>query len=166
MTAIQLHPAVLASLEAHGVTYEPMACDPHLADTAAFCAAYGIPVEDSANTILVATKSNPPTYAACLVLAHTRLDVNRTARQRLGARKASFASPDDTMSLTGMLIGGVTIFGLPPDMPVWVDSRVFARERVVVGGGNRNSKIIVRPDELRKLPDLEVVEDLALLPSP
>ncbi|MGD9932688.1 MAG: YbaK/EbsC family protein, partial [Dehalococcoidia bacterium] len=71
-----------------------------------------------------------------------------------------------TVALTGMLIGGVTIFGLPADMPIWVDSRVLGRERVIVGGGNRSSKVIVRPDELRKLPDLEFVEDLAVLPSP
>lgn len=166
MTGIELHPAVRAALESRGIVFEPMACDPDLADTAAFCEAYGIPVEDSANTILVASKSTPPVYAACLVLAHTRLDVNRTVRQRLGARKASFASADDTVALTGMLIGGVTIFGLPADMPIWVDSRVLGRERVIVGGGNRNSKVIVRPGELRKLPDLEFVEDLAVLPSP
>ncbi|MGD9932911.1 MAG: YbaK/EbsC family protein [Dehalococcoidia bacterium] len=166
MTGIELHQVVLAALDNHGIAYEPMACDPDLADTAAFCAAYGIPLEDSANTILVASKSTPPVYAACLVLAHTRLDVNRAVRQRLGARKASFASTDDTVALTGMLIGGVTIFGLPADMPIWVDSRVLGRERVIVGGGNRSSKVIVRPDELRKLPDLEFVEDLAVLPSP
>jgi len=164
MTGIELHPAVLAALESHGIVFEPMACDPGLADTAAFCEAYGIPVEDSANTILVASKSTPPAYAACLVLAHTRLDVNRAVRQRLGARKASFASADDTVALTGMLIGGVTIFGLPPDMPIWVDSRVLGRDRVIVGGGNRSSKVIIAPAELTKMPNLEVVDDLALEP--
>ena len=164
MTGIELHPAVLAALEAHGIAFEPMACDPDLADTAAFCQAYGIPVEDSANTILVASRANPPDYAACLVLAHTRLDVNRAVRQRLGARKASFASAGDTVGLTGMLIGGVTIFGLPLDMPIWVDSRVLGRDRVIVGGGNRSSKVIIPPAELNKIPGLEFVEGLAIEP--
>ncbi len=164
MTGIELHPAVLAALDSYGITYEPMACDPDLADTAAFCQAYGIPVEDSANTILVASRASPPDYAACLVLAHTRLDVNRTVRQRLGARKASFASGEDTIALTGMLIGGVTVFGLPEGMPIWVDSRVLGRDRVIVGGGNRSSKVIIAPAELRKLPNLEVVDGLATEP--
>ena len=55
------------------------------------------------------------------LLANTRLDVNRVVRHRLGVRKASFASIDETRDLTGMLIGGVTVFGLPADLPVWID---------------------------------------------
>ena len=135
--------------------------DPALADTAAFCAAYGYPPQDSANTILVVGKSDPPCYAACVVLAPTRLDVNRAVRQRLGTRKASFASAEDTRRLTGMMIGGVTIFGLPPNLPIWVDARVMARERVILGGGSRSSKVLVRPSALLALPGLEVVEGLA-----
>src|SRR4249920_2968416 len=94
-----------------GVPYELFACDPALADTAAFCEAYGFAPEDSANTIVVIGKSDPPVFAACVVLATTRLDVNRTVRDRFDRRKASFASADDTRSLTGMEIGGVTVFG-------------------------------------------------------
>jgi len=148
-------------LAAHGIEHEIIPCDPDLADTAAFCAAYGYPTEDSANTILVVGKSDPPCYAACVVLAPTRLDVNRAVRQRLGTRKASFASAEDTRRLTGMMIGGVTIFGLPPNLPIWVDARVMARERVILGGGSRSSKVLVRPSALLALPGLEVVEGLA-----
>ena len=57
---------------------------------------------DSANTIVVVGKSNPPAYAACVVLATHRLNVNRTIRNKLGTRKASFASADETRDLTGM----------------------------------------------------------------
>src|SRR5829696_531995 len=95
---------------------EVIDCDPALADTAQFCAAYGYAMEDSANAILVAARSDPPTYAVCLVLATTRLDVNRTVRKRLGVRKASFASPEVTAEVTGMAIGGVTPFALPTDL--------------------------------------------------
>src|SRR3954468_4267919 len=128
--------AALAGLGA----YELFACDPALADTAAFCAAYGFALEDSANTIVVVGKSNPPVYAACVVLATHRLDVNRAVRDRLGTRKASFASPDETRELTGMAIGGVTAFGLPAELPLWVDSAVMARPRIVLGGGSRPGK--------------------------
>ena len=157
----ELHPAVTADLERQGIAYEVMDCDPELADTAAFCAHYGIPVEDSANTIVVIGKSSPPVYAACVVLANTRLDVNRTVKQRLGVRKASFASAEETRELTGMLIGGVTAFGLPQGMPLWVDSRVMDRPLVVLGGGNRSTKVKITPTELRKAAGLEVVEGLA-----
>jgi prolyl-tRNA editing enzyme YbaK/EbsC (Cys-tRNA(Pro) deacylase) len=149
-----------------GVPYELFACDPALADTAAFCAAYGFDPADSANTIVVIGKSDPPVFAACVVLATTRLDVNRAVRDRLGTRKASFAAAEQTMQLTGMAIGGVTVFGLPPDLPVLVDARVMARERIVLGGGSRSWKVIAAPGILAALPTVAVVEGLATEPPP
>jgi prolyl-tRNA editing enzyme YbaK/EbsC (Cys-tRNA(Pro) deacylase) len=147
-----------------GVPYELFACDPALADTAAFCAAYGIDPEDSANTIVVIGKSDPPRYAACVTLAPYRLDVNRTVRDRLGTRKASFAPAEATAALTGMQMGGVTVFGLPPDLPVWVDARVMTRDRIVLGGGSRSWKVFAAPAILRALSAVEVVEGLAIDP--
>jgi prolyl-tRNA editing enzyme YbaK/EbsC (Cys-tRNA(Pro) deacylase) len=148
-------------LERLGVPFEVFPCDPALADTANFCAAYGFSLEDSANTILVIGKADPPVYAACVVLANSRLDVNKTVRARLGTRKASFAPAEDTRAITGMEIGGVTVFGLPPDLPIWIDARVVARERIVLGGGSRSCKVIAAPEILRRLPRAEVVEGLA-----
>jgi prolyl-tRNA editing enzyme YbaK/EbsC (Cys-tRNA(Pro) deacylase) len=149
-------------LVALGVEQEIVACDPELADTAAFCQAYGYALEDSANTIVVIGKADPPVYAACVVLATTRLDVNRTVRQRLGTRKVSFASADDTKAITGMMIGGVTVFGLPPSLPIWVDGRVMHRPRIVLGGGSRSCKVLAPPAILLALPGVEVVDGLAL----
>jgi prolyl-tRNA editing enzyme YbaK/EbsC (Cys-tRNA(Pro) deacylase) len=149
-----------------GVPYELFPCDPALADTAAFCEAYGFDPDQSANTILVVGKSDPPRFAACVVLATTRLDVNRVVRDRLGARKASFAPAELTAELTGMEIGGVTVFGLPDDMPIWVDARVMERERIVLGGGSRSWKVIAPPAILERLPRVEIVEGLAKTPEP
>jgi prolyl-tRNA editing enzyme YbaK/EbsC (Cys-tRNA(Pro) deacylase) len=157
---------LIEALEPLGIDYELFACDPALADTAAFCAAYGFAPEDSANTILVVGKSDPPRYAACVVLAPDRLDVNRAVRERLGTRKASFAPADATRAITGMEIGGVTVFGLPRDLPIWVDARVLARERIVVGGGSRSWKVLLAPDALASMPGVEVIEGLALDPPP
>jgi prolyl-tRNA editing enzyme YbaK/EbsC (Cys-tRNA(Pro) deacylase) len=157
-------------LDAHvrdlGVPYELFPCDPALADTAAFCAAYGFDPEDSANTIVVIGKSDPPHYAACVTLAPYRLDVNRTVRDRLGTRKASFARAEDTAALTGMQMGGVTVFGLPADLPIWVDARVMTRERIVLGGGSRSWKVVSTPAILGALPGMLVVEGLATDPRP
>jgi prolyl-tRNA editing enzyme YbaK/EbsC (Cys-tRNA(Pro) deacylase) len=146
----------------HALDHEIVACDPALADTAAFCAAYGYAPEDSANTIVVIGKSDPPRYVACVVLATTRLDVNRAVRKRLGVKKASFADPDQTRELTGMSIGGVTPFGLPADLPIWVDARVVERPRIVLGGGSRACKVVGPPSLLTAHPAVEVVQDLAM----
>ncbi len=153
--------SVLAQIDRLGVEYEVVPCDPALADTAAFCEAYGFGLEESANAIVVVGKSEPRTYAACLVLANTRLDVNGLVRRRLGAKKASFASADETVELTGMRIGGVTPFGLAGQLPIWIDARVMDLDRVIVGGGSRDRKLLVPPSALTALDGAEVVVDLA-----
>ena len=150
-----------SALDAMGLPYEALPCDPEFADTAAFCERYGVAPEDSANTIIVAGKGDPRRYAACVVLATTRLDVNGAVRARLGVRKASFASAEETGELTGMSIGGVTPLTLPDDLPVWVDDRVMSRDTIVLGGGSRSLKIRVTPQVFERMPAAEVVPGLA-----
>jgi prolyl-tRNA editing enzyme YbaK/EbsC (Cys-tRNA(Pro) deacylase) len=152
---------VRRALDALGVPYEALPCDPDFADTEAFCRRYGVAPEDSANAIVVVGKTEPRRYAACVLLATTRLDVNGTVRKRLEARKASFASADETRQLTGMAIGGVTPLALPEGVPIWVDERVMTRESVVLGGGSRSLKIRVTPRLFEQMPDAEVVSGLA-----
>ncbi len=148
-----------------GVVHEVMPCDPAAADTAVFCARYGIAPEDSANTILVASKREPRRYAACVALATTLLDVNHKVRELLGEKRLSFANAEETVALTGMLVGGVTPFGLPAGLPVFVDEAVMARPSVILGGGGRSTKLKLAPAELLRLPDARVVPGLARLRS-
>jgi prolyl-tRNA editing enzyme YbaK/EbsC (Cys-tRNA(Pro) deacylase) len=148
-----------------GIDHEVVECDPALADTAQFVEAYGYEMEESANTIVVIGKSDPPVFVACVVLAHTRLDVNKAVKKKLGVRKCSFAAADDTRTVTGMEIGGVTPFALPTDFPIWVDSRVMDCDRVVLGGGSRSCKVVGSPTLLTALPNVEVVDGLALEPG-
>lgn len=152
---------VLDQLAELGAAYELVDCDPDLADTAQFCEAYGYDMEDSANAIVVAGKADPTLYVMCLVLANSRLDVNKVVRKRLGVRKCSFASADETAELTGMQIGGVTPFGSATPLDLWIDSRVVERQNVIIGGGSRDRKLLVPPATLLAHPGAEVVEDLA-----
>lgn len=150
---------VLTAAAATGHSVEVVACDPELADTAAFCAAYGYRPDESANAIVVVAKSEPRRYVCCVVLATTRLDVNGVVRRRLGVKKASFASADETVELTGMRIGGVTPFGI--GLPIWIDAAVMAAGKVIVGGGSRDRKLLVDPAALAALPEAEVIDGLA-----
>jgi prolyl-tRNA editing enzyme YbaK/EbsC (Cys-tRNA(Pro) deacylase) len=79
----------------------------------------------------------------------------------LEARKVSFASSEQTIENTGMEIGGVTVFGLPEGLPVWIDSRVMTRQWVIVGAGSRSAKVRVDPSVFTSLSGFEVVEELA-----
>ena len=153
-------------LAALGVDHEVLPCDPEFADTAAFCARYGVSPEQSANTIVVAARKEPGVACACVALATCRLDVNHVVCDLLGVRKASFAAPDQTQALTGMMIGGVTPFGLPDTLPLYVDARVMDQESVVFGGGSRSMKIRLAPSGLLRLPGAQVVEGLATLTEP
>jgi prolyl-tRNA editing enzyme YbaK/EbsC (Cys-tRNA(Pro) deacylase) len=163
--AIEPGAHVIASIESLGQPYELIECDPELADTAAFCERYGVALEESGNCIVVASKKEPIQYAACLVLSHTRLDVNGTVRRLMEVRKASFASAEETASLTGMMIGGVTPFGLPETLPVYIDELVLDLETVVIGGGSRSQKLRVSPSALLALPTAVAVEGLAKVAS-
>lgn len=160
-----LHPSTRESLDALGVAYEVMACDPDLADTAAFVEAYGVPLDRSANTIVVASRGAEPQFVACVLLATTSLDVNNVVRREMGVRKASFAGGDPVRELTGMEIGGVTPFGLPPELPVLVDARVLLPDWIILGGGNRTSKLRIAPSALEALPTARVIKALAVSPS-
>ena len=143
-----------------GASFEVVEIDPALADTAAFCAEYGYALEASANAILVASRRPPGRLALCLVLATTRLDVNNTVRRLLDVRKLSFAPAELTADVTGMEIGGVTPFGLPDGVPIYVDGAVMGLPRVIVGGGSRAIKILVDPEVFPRM-GAQVTEGLA-----
>ncbi len=158
----RIEAAVRAALDAAGARYEVLACDPAFADTAEFCARYGIDPQDSANAILVASRREPKLYVLCLVLATTRLDVNHAVADLMAVKKLSFASAEETARLTSMVLGGVTPFAVPEGLPIYVDARVLGRPTVIVGGGSRSSKIRVDPEIFRRLPSCRVVEALAM----
>jgi prolyl-tRNA editing enzyme YbaK/EbsC (Cys-tRNA(Pro) deacylase) len=136
--------------------------DANLADTAAFCEAYGVPLEASANCVVLAGKREGQVrMAACLVLATTRADVNGVARRWLDVRKISFAPMDDAVAMTGMEYGGITPIGLPIDWPILVDSRVIEQQAIVIGSGVRRSKIVLPGASLAQYPGVHVLEGLA-----
>ena len=157
---------IYAFLDASGLDYEVLACDPELADTAVFCERHEIPLGNSVNTILVKAKTGGERFAACVLLANTRLDVNRVVRKRLKSRRVSFAGADETRSLTGMEIGGVTPICLPEDLLLWIDQRVMDAQYVILGGGNRSSKIRISPRIFEHVPSCTIIDGLAKTPEP
>ena len=164
MNADLLDPRVRAALEALDVEYEVMACDPALADTAAFVEAYGIPLDQSANTILVVSKGAEPTYVACVLLAPTSLDVNNVVRREMGVRKASFAAADPVRVLTGHGDRGRHAVRPAGRRCRSSSTRACSSGRwVILGGGNRSSKLKVTPDVLTRLPAVRVIEGLAVI---
>jgi prolyl-tRNA editing enzyme YbaK/EbsC (Cys-tRNA(Pro) deacylase) len=153
-----LHDRVREALDAAEIAYEILPCEPELADTAAFCEHYNISTDEACNAILVAVKTEPRRYVACLVRADTKLDVNRKLAGVVGTKRLSFASSEETATLTGMLIGGVSIAGLPAGVPLYIDLRVLERPHIIIGGGNRHSKARLDPKELLKLRDTHAVD--------
>ncbi|MBB2985942.1 nitronate monooxygenase [Terracoccus luteus] len=136
--------------------------DATLADTAAFCEAYAVAPEASANCVVVeGRRGEEVTRAAVMVLATDRADVNKAVRRHLGVRKISFADQGTVESLTGMQRGGITPVGLPEGWPVLVDRAVASAGPVVVGAGARGAKLLLDGAELAALPGAVVI-DLAL----
>jgi prolyl-tRNA editing enzyme YbaK/EbsC (Cys-tRNA(Pro) deacylase) len=158
------HPELLAAPVAAAVTAEMRVApiDGTLAETAAFCAAYDVGLDISANCVIVAgNRADITRYAACMVLATTRLDVNGVVRKLLDARKASFAPMDDAVALSGMEYGGITPVGIPSEWALFVDSRIPQLPEVIVGAGIRAAKILLPGWALAALPRAQVIEGLA-----
>ena len=161
-----LAPAVAAALAAlegklPAETVGVAEIDPDLADTAAFCERYGVALDESANCVVVAGRRDGETrYAACVVLATTRADVNGLVRRQLDVRKASFAATDVAVAETGMEYGGITPIGVPAHWPVFIDAAVAASPRVIIGSGVRRSKLTLPGEALGRLPGAAVLEGL------
>ncbi|REF38313.1 YbaK/EbsC family protein [Thermasporomyces composti] len=163
-----LAPPVAEALRAwHGKVdtsqFQVAEIDPNVADTAAFCATYDVPLDQSANCVIIAGRRGGETrYAACVVLATTRADVNGLTRRRLEARKASFAPMESAVSETGMEYGGITPVGLPETWPILVDAKVAEAGPVVIGSGLRRSKLVVPGEVLTTIPGAEVHDGLGI----
>jgi prolyl-tRNA editing enzyme YbaK/EbsC (Cys-tRNA(Pro) deacylase) len=157
------HPELLAApvstaLAGLDVAAWVAAIDPELADTAVFCEAYQVPLEVSANCVVVSgRRAETERTAACLVLATDRADVNKVVRKHLDVRKISFAPMDDAVSRTGMEYGGITPIGLPADWPIIVDQAVIEQAWIVIGSGIRGSKIAITGDDAQRLPGAAVL---------
>jgi prolyl-tRNA editing enzyme YbaK/EbsC (Cys-tRNA(Pro) deacylase) len=162
-----LAPAVVAALADLGDKLPADAVgvaeiDPELADTAAFCERYGVALDESANCVVVAGRRDGETrFAACVVLATTRADVNGLVRRQLDVRKASFAAVDVAVAETAMEYGGITPIGVPAHWPVFVDAAVAACPQVIVGSGVRRSKLMLPGEALGRLPGAMVLEGLS-----
>ena len=164
-SAARDHPELLAQPVAlflsrweHGESVIVAPIDPALADTAAFCEQYDVPLEASANCVIVAgRRGDAVSYAACMILATNRADVNGVVRRRLDARKASFAAMDEAVSLTRMEYGGITPLGLPGEWPVLVDDAAVAVPMAVIGSGIRGSKLALPGELLGMLPGAETL---------
>jgi prolyl-tRNA editing enzyme YbaK/EbsC (Cys-tRNA(Pro) deacylase) len=153
---------VFRVLDGLGVPYDVVRIDPDYADTAAFCERYGFPPDHAGNTIIVGSKKEPKQYSACVVLATTRLDVNHAVKKLMGVSRLSFAGAEETRALTGMLVGGVTVFALPPELPIYVDDKLMALDYLILGGGSRSSKIKTSPEVFNRLPNARIVPGLSL----
>ena len=160
MTDRNAERSVLSHLDRLGVDYEVLQCNPDFADTAAFCAEYEVPLSHSANAILVKSRRGERRFGLVVVAANCKVQ-NRSIRKLLETSKASFASAEETREITGMLIGGVSVFGLPDDLPVWIDSRVMEVPWAIVGGGSRSIKVRLATEDFMRLDGAAIVEGLA-----
>ncbi len=163
-TEAEIESGVRSALERLDIIYEWIEIDPSYADTAQFCEHYGYTLEESGNTIIVASKRGEKKFCACIVSGVDRLDVNKTVRRLMGVSRASFASPEETAELTGMLIGGVTPFALPDDLPIYVDEKLRSLGSIILGSGSRSAKLKIALSELAKIPSVEFIDGLSMPP--
>ncbi len=158
----ELKQMVLDVIDEFDIEYECIEINPEYADTKVFCEKYSYPMEKSCNTIIVASKKEPKQFCACVVLATTRLDVNKRVKKLMEVSKVSFATTEEMKKLTGMEVGGVTVFALPGTLPIYVDERIMEIDWVILGGGGRDTKIKTST-VIFKMLKAKIIKDLANL---
>ena len=158
----EIETRVTSFLDEIGADYSVVNIDPDFADTMNFCEKYGFPIETSGNTIVVASKRGAKKHCAAVVRADKRLDVNHKVCELMGIKRASFAKAEETVELTGMMIGGVTCLALPSEIPVYIDASLLEQPYVILGGGSRSTKIKADPSVFEKIPNAEIIHDLTL----
>ncbi len=158
----QIEERVVSFLDSIEADYEIVEIDPDFADTHNFCEKYGFPIETSGNTIIVASKRGAKKHSASVVRADKRLDVNHKVCELMGVKRASFAKSEETIALTGMMIGGVTCLALPTEIPIYIDASLLEQPYVILGGGSRSTKIKADPEVLKKIPNATLLDDLTL----
>ncbi len=156
----EIEARVISFLDGTGVPYIVVEIDPEFADTAQFCEKYGFPLENSANTIIVASKKKPKTFTASVVRATHRIDVNHVVKPLMDIGKVSFARAEETAELTGMMIGGVTALALPDQIKIYVDDGLMKLDYIILGGGSRSIKIKISPEIFRLVPNAKVIMGL------
>ena len=159
----QIEGRVRTALDGFGIAdWEWIEIDPQYGDTADFCEHYGYDLPHCANTIIVASKRGSAAYCAGIVRGCDRLDVNKRVRGLMGVPRASFASAEETREVTEMIIGGVTALALPQGLPIYADVRLLEMDYIILGAGSRSGKLKMPPQELEKLPGLELIEGLSI----
>lgn len=153
---------VLDILKKSSLVYEIIKIDPEFADTYEFCKKYNYPINKSANTIIVCSKKEPVTFAAAIISASTKLDVNHRLKELMSVGRISFAKPEQTKELTGMMIGGVTLFGLPKNLNIYADKQLLDLDYIILGGGGRTTKIKISPNVLKEIKQVQIIENLAI----
>jgi prolyl-tRNA editing enzyme YbaK/EbsC (Cys-tRNA(Pro) deacylase) len=152
----------LASWE-HAGQVAVVEIDPDLADTAALTEAYDLPLDASANCVVVGgRRAGEDRVAACVVRADTRADVNNLVKRALDVRKASFLAMERAVEETGMEYGGITPVGLPVGWRLFVDRAVVDIDVALVGSGVRRSKLLLPGRLLALLPGAEVLAGLGI----
>ena len=160
-SADDIEAKVASSVNELKIIHHLIEIDADFADTTAFCEQYDFQLDHCGNTIIVAAKKPPGKYCACIVGGSERLDVNQTVKRLMGVSRLSFASAEETQNLTGMMVGGVTPFGLPAGLSIYADEKLLALDYVILGSGSRSSKFKIDPAELHKVPSLNFVVGLS-----
>lgn len=153
---------ILDTLKKTSLAYEIIKIDPEFADTYKFCEKYNYPINKSANTIIVCSKKEPITFAAAIISASTKLDVNHRLKELMSVGRISFAKSEQTKEVTGMMIGGVTLFGLPKNLKIYADKKLLDLDYIILGGGGRSTKIKISPNVLNKIKQVQIIENLAI----
>jgi Ala-tRNA(Pro) deacylase len=143
-----------AALDSQGIKYELLPHS-HTESALAEAKALGVDPDDVAKTLVVATADG---YVRAVVPASERLDL-RKLRELLGEGKkqVQLASEDDlSRDYSEFDLGAVPPLGGSRRDPVVMDSRLAARESLVLEAGSHDESIRIAREDLVRMTGAQV----------
>jgi Cys-tRNA(Pro) deacylase len=99
----------------------------------------------------------PEEFLMVLVAGPAQVDWKKL-RQLAGRSRMRMATEAEVLEVTGYHIGTVSPFGLKNQVKVLIDASVLQEEEISTGSGVRNTAIILRSTDLRRvLAEAEIV---------
>lgn len=143
---------IVALLEEHDVQFAHVRHAPVRTSEQA-AEARGEPLEIGGKALVIKVDGE---FALFVLSAAARLET-RALKRHFSAKNIRFASPDELMTLTGLVPGSVPPFGWPVlPLPLYVDPSVFDNRRIAFNAGSLKDSLVMATSDYRLVAQPEV----------
>lgn len=126
------------------------------------CEYYNIDKKTGVNCLICECKRKDiKSYVALLIPTGYKYNMSSTVRKHTNSRIVSVAPLEYVLEKTKMEYGSINPIGLPTEWKIFIDPKIMEVDRIICGSGLQKSKLSMPSKYLLKLPNSELLENLA-----